>query len=162
MIEDMLMVRPGEVRLSVGGMTLATLGLGSCVAIILDDPILQIGGLAHALLPEPPDQASVPLPGRFATTAVPYLVERIVAGGGDPGRLRARVVGGASMFAALLAPNSVPLGTRNAEAARASLKSMGIPVIGEDVGGQYGRSVYFSPSDGRVLVKSVYAPEIQL
>ena len=162
MIQNAIVVSPGEVRIGAGEAVLATLGLGSCVAVALHDPVAGIGGLTHSLLPEPPGAGAAVSPGRFVTTSIPLLVERMVAAGADPRRIRARLVGGAAMFPGLLGPGSVPLGTRNIEAARAVLRDTGIALLAEDVGGHHGRSIYFRLPAGTVHVKSIHFPDITL
>jgi chemotaxis protein CheD len=42
------------------------------------------------------------------------------------------------------------MGERNIAASRAALRDAAIPIIGESVGGERGRSVRFRPADGRV------------
>jgi chemotaxis protein CheD len=142
--------------------TLVTLGLGSCVAIMLHDPVARVGGMAHVLLPEPALARDATNPSKFATTAVPLLLEEIRALGGVAARLEGRLVGGASMFTSLMGPGSLNMGERNIRAAREALKTAGIPLLGEQVGGDYGRSVRYRIGEGRTLVTSVGRPDIVL
>ena len=58
------------------------------------------------------------------------------------------------MFGALLS-SGINMGERNVEGVRQSLRVAGIPLVGEDVGGDYGRSVYFDVSTGDVRVVSM-------
>jgi chemotaxis protein CheD len=147
-------VRIGEVRVAAGSSVLFTIGLGSCVAVALYDAQQQVGGLAHAMLPNPSAGRHAP-PGRFATTAVAELMQLLQAEGASPARMRARLAGGASMFRDVLEGDGLRLGRRNVEAAREALQAAGIPVDGEDVYGTYGRSVFLRTIDGRLLVTSV-------
>jgi len=135
--------------------TIITLGLGSCVAIVLHDRHAGVGGLAHVLLPSPTLARDRTNPAKFPETAVPLLVERLHQLGGDPDRLRARLVGGAAMFANLASPGMAQMGERNVMAARDALKTARIPVVGEDTGSDYGRSVYFHLPVGRLEIRSV-------
>jgi len=139
-----------------------TVGLGSCVAVVLDDPAARVGGVAHVVLPGGTRGDRPGQPGRYATSAIPLLVERVVAAGGRRARLRARLIGGATMFPELLAPGAVSLGTRNLAAVRSLLEEYRIPVVGEDTGGNHGRSVAFRPADGRVVVRSVRGAEVEV
>jgi chemotaxis protein CheD len=139
---------------------LACLGLGSCVALILDDRDAGIGGMAHVVLPSPSLSRDRSNPARFAETAVPLLINEMVRAGAVRGRLRARLVGGASLFAALTAPGTVQIGQRNLHAARMELAAAGVAVVAEAVGGELGRSVWFEVATGIVTVRSVgHAPE---
>jgi chemotaxis protein CheD len=137
-----------------GDAVLVTLGLGSCVAVALYDPVARAGGLVHLLLPSPSMSRDRSNPARFAETAIPLLLRELATVGAHRDRLTARLVGGASMFG----PGSGPLamGERNVAAARQVLAAAHIPVVGEDVLQGHGRSVYFHLGDGRVEVRSVF------
>ena len=54
---------------------LVTVGLGSCVAILLHDPQARVGGMAHVLLPSPALSRKDANPAKFPQTAVPRLLE---------------------------------------------------------------------------------------
>jgi chemotaxis protein CheD len=155
-------VRIGDVKVARDSSVLFTIGLGSCVAVALYDPRSRIGGLAHAMLPAPgPGYREAP-PGRFATTAVPALLELLEAEGASLRRLRARLAGGASMFRDVLEGEGLRLGRRNIEATRSALSAAGIVVDGEDVFGTYGRSVFLRTTDGKLLVTSVQHGDVLL
>lgn len=145
-----------------GDAVIVTLGLGSCVAIMLHDPQAGAGAMAHILLPSRRLAHDVSNPAKFPETAVPLLVERLTALGAEPRRLVAKLVGGASMFAQLMMPGSVQMGERNIAAARDVLRRAGIPVAREAVGGGAGRSVRFYVADGRVEIRSVGGDAILL
>ena len=136
------------------GTVLATVGLGSCVAIILHDAGAGVGAMAHVLLPSRTLTRRDDNPAKSPETAVPLLLDEMRRLGAR-GPVAARLVGGASMFAGLLPSGGLNVGERNIEASRAALRLAGIPVVGEDVGGDYGRSVYFHLVDGRVEVRSL-------
>lgn len=131
------------------------MGLGSCVAAILWDPITKIGGMAHVLLPSPPPRGRVVPPGRYAQTAIPQLVIMMSQAGASRSALTARLVGGASMFANLLAPGLIHTGERNVLATREALHTAGIPLRGQWVGGDFGRSVALDLASGKVTAASV-------
>jgi chemotaxis protein CheD len=155
-------VRVADLQVARDGDTLITLGLGSCVAIMLHDGEARIGGMAHVLLPSRSLSRMVDNPGRYPESAVPELVRSLVAFGADPRRLTARLAGGASMFASLVPAGSIHMGERNVIASREALGRQGIPVRAEAVGGVQGRSVWFTPGDGVVRVRVVGHAEFQL
>ena len=138
-----------------GEHVLVTLGLGSCVAIMLHDAGARAGAMAHVLLPSRSLARDTSNPAKFPETAVPFLIEQLRQLDADPRRLVAKLVGGASMFAQLMTPGSVQMGERNVAAARNALRAAAIPVVGEAVGGGAGRSVRFHVSDGRVEIRTV-------
>ena len=138
-----------------GDGVIVTMGLGSCVAIMLHDATMRAGAMAHILLPSRSLARDVTNPAKFPDTAVPLLIERLKALGADPRRLVAKLAGGASMFAQLMTPGTIQMGERNIVAARNALRGASIPVVGESVGGERGRTVRFHLKDGRVEIRSV-------
>jgi chemotaxis protein CheD len=132
---------------------LVTIGLGSCVAITIHDPLTKIGGLAHVLLPDPIGATAAEHPAKFATTAVPLLLEEMRALGAK-GPFIAKLAGGASLFGTLLSAGG-SMGDRNIAAARAALIRARIDVKAEDVGGGAGRTVVLDVASGDMTVKSV-------
>jgi chemotaxis protein CheD len=143
------------------GTTLATIGLGSCVAIALHAPGAAVGALAHVLLPNALLSGLPNTPGKFASTALPVMLRRMRELGATDD-VQARLVGGASMFPALLPPGAVSLGARNIASARAACAEHGIEIVGEDVGGGHGRSAYFDVGAGTLLVRSMRAGDVEL
>lgn len=151
-------VRVADAAAARSDVTLVTLGLGSCVAVILHNPVVGAGALAHVLLPDESLSRDTSNPAKFATTAIPLLLDRMATYG--PLRdVTARLVGGARMFAQLLPQGGVNMGERNILAARKTLQAAGVPITAEDTGGEYGRSVYFHVGTGRVTVRSIKAGE---
>jgi chemotaxis protein CheD len=147
-------VRVAEQRVGHGSGTLVAIGLGSCVALILYDPVAKVGGLAHVLLPDPSFSRHGDRAAKFASTAVPALLREMERMGADRRRIQARIVGGATMFAELLPPDQAHMGERNVRASRAALEEHGVVIAGEAVGGTWGRTVRFSLADGRVKISS--------
>ena len=135
--------------------TLITIGLGSCVAIMLYDPATRIGGLAHTLLPDESMARDRSNPAKFPAPAIALLIAEVTRLGADIRRFRAKLVGGASMFANLIPAGSINIGDRNLTASRRALAACGVPIIAEDVGSDHGRSVHFFLDDGRVEVRSL-------
>jgi len=140
-----------------GDGVIVTLGLGSCVAIMLHDPDACAGAMAHVLLPSSSLARDITNRAKFPETAVPLLLERLKALGADPRRLVAKLAGGASMFSTLVTPGTIQMGERNVLASRSALRAAAIPIVRESVGGERGRSVRFHVKDGRVEIRSVGA-----
>ena len=154
-------VKVADWAVAQGDRTIATIGLGSCVAIVLHDAAAGVGGLAHVLLPDASlsrDQGNL---AKFPQTAVPLLVAEMRKLGAR-GPFTARIAGGASMFGQLLPAGGINMGERNVVATRRALEAAGIPLAGEDTGGDYGRSVYLDVATGRVLVRSLRRGDRQL
>jgi chemotaxis protein CheD len=140
-----------------GDGVIVTLGLGSCVAIMLHDAETKAGAMAHVLLPSRSLARDSANPAKFPETAVPFLVDCLKRLGADPRRLVAKLAGGASMFSQLVTPGTIQMGERNVLAARSVLRAAGIPIMRESVGGERGRSIRFHVCDGRVEIRSVGA-----
>jgi chemotaxis protein CheD len=150
-----LLVRVADLRAGVADDVLVTVGLGSCVAILLYDAEARVGGMAHTLLPSPKLARSDRNPAKFPESAVPRLLELMIAEGARRDRVTGRLAGGASMFATLAPPGTVQMGERNLVAAREALSSQGVPLVAEAVGGDFGRTVRLRVRDGRVEVSTV-------
>lgn len=124
--------------------------LGSCVGIALFDPVRQIAGLAHSILPEGSEEAAEL--GKFADQAVDNLIVTLTSEGADKTRLQAKLIGGATMFGA---QSTSDLGKRNVEVAAQRLGCHNIPVVGQAVGGGKGRRMILDPANGEVIVEII-------
>jgi chemotaxis protein CheD len=131
--------------------------LGSCVGICLHDPGTGIAGLSHIMLPERTDAHLNEK--KYADTAIPRLVEQMEKAGASKARLSAKLVGGAMMFK--ISENSMmsEIGRNNVKKVREVLGAMGINVVAEDVGGDYGRTIDFYAEDGKLKIRSLGRPE---
>ena len=150
-----IIVRVADLQVGGSGDVLVTVGLGSCIAIMLHDPVARVGGLAHVLLPSPALSRREQNPAKCPQTALPLLLEQMARLGASPRRITARIAGGASMFTGLSAPGTVNMGERNVVATRNALMGAGIPLVATDVGRDYGRTVRFRVADGRIDISSV-------
>ena len=156
-----LRVRVADFKVASGEAIIATIGLGSCVAIAIHDPQARVGGLAHVLLPSEALSRDAANPAKFPASAVPLLVAEMRKLG-SRGPVFAKVVGGASMFGALIPQGGINIGERNVAATFQALAAAGIPTMAQDTGGDHGRSVYFHVADGRVLVRSIRKGDLVL
>jgi len=151
-------VRIAHYAVARGSGRLVTIGLGSCVAIAMHDGKFRVAGLAHILLPDPSLSREVDQPARFATTAVPLLVDAMRQLGAR-GELVAKIAGGASLFGSMLTGTGGQVGARNVAAAKDSLAKAGIALLGEETGGVAGRSVTLDVNTGVLHVRSVRGGE---
>jgi len=149
-------VHMGDIALAKERDNLTASGIGSCVVVILHDPKLKIGALAHAMLPR---SASSPgATGRsargtmYVDSAIDEMLKRIEAQGSKRMDLEGKIIGGANMFSSFKSDIS----RENVLSAEEKLKKEGIKVVGECVGGSQGRSVEFSVASGIVTVKTKF------
>jgi chemotaxis protein CheD len=147
------------VQVGVGGYSVAehpqmlmTPALGSCVGVAIWDPATCRGGLAHVMLPAPVGASVNPCSGRFASWAVPNLVELLVECGSVRRRLRAKIAGGAAMFRG--GATVVNVGERNLDEVRHQLKLAHVALVAEDTGGSHARTVELRLDSGLLVVRS--------
>lgn len=136
--------------------TLITLGLGSCVGVVLYDRMNKIGGLAHIMLPDSTLSSNKNFnPGKFADTAIDALIEDMLKLGINRSNLVSKIAGGAQMFKIKSENNIMQIGKRNVEAVRAKLNQLNIKLIAEDVEGNYGRTIEFFCETGELTIKTI-------
>jgi chemotaxis protein CheD len=133
---------------------LITIGLGSCVAISLRDPVARFGGLSHILLPSILESKNKNNPMKFADSAIEMAVKMLLQKGCLKNRLEAKIAGGASMFN--IGGNTINIGERNVEAVKKKLNELNIPIIASDTGANYGRTIEFNIATGVMVVKSAF------
>ena len=130
--------------------------LGSCVSVCLFSAAKKIGGMNHYAHPrptlrEPQDDY------RYGRFAIETLIHEFAAITNElPSEWTAKIVGGAQENAAL--HKSFDIGHSNIEVARETLASFGVPIVGEDVGGQRGRKVRFHSATNRLQVGLLKGP----
>ncbi len=137
---------------------ITTLGLGSCVGIVLYDPGKKISGMVHIMLPDSAKIRNNENIAKFADTGIEELLNRVLKLGANRGALIAKIAGGAQMFAFNSNNEMLKVGMRNVEAVKAKLSALRIPIMAEDTGLNYGRTIEFYPESGELLVKSVGKP----
>ena len=91
---------------------------------------------------------------RFADTGIVALVKKMTSMGANPSRLKAKIAGGAQMFACVNNKELGNIGARNVIAVKETLAKLRIPIIAEDTGKDYGRTLYFYAETGLMKVKS--------
>lgn len=134
---------------------LTTLGLGSCVGIALYDPLARIAGLAHCMLPDSTKIQNNGITAKFVDTAVVELIQLMQKLGANKNILKAKVAGGAQMFAYNATNEAMRIGDRNVEATVKVLGQLRIPILAKDTGDTYGRTVEFYSETGAFLIKTI-------
>jgi Chemotaxis protein; stimulates methylation of MCP proteins len=150
-----------EIRFAESPETLRSLGLGSCIGLVLYSDHACCAGMAHVMLPDSSLSCSGTfLPGKYADTAVPALIRLMtVFHGLRPGELRAKMAGGAEMFRFSHKLNSLSIGKRNAEAVSNQLRKYQIPIIAQETGRDCGRTIEFHPENGMLMVRTILGGE---
>ncbi|MFB0555600.1 MAG: chemotaxis protein CheD [Phycisphaerae bacterium] len=172
-------VHMGDIAVMKGAHNLITSGVGSCLVITLHDAKLQIGALAHTMVPssakretEYGQRMSARLSSKtssdgqaclvkervstktketkYVDVAIDQMLKGLEANGAKRKDLEAKLIGGANMFPSIASDD---IGKDNVLSAKDKLNAKGIRIVGECVGGSQGRSVEFSPTTGIVTVK---------
>lgn len=138
---------------------LTTLGLGSCIGICLYDRTTGIIGMAHIMLPSSKAVVRSVSEGiniaKFADTAIPSLINEMIRNGVRRTNLVAKIAGGARMFAYTSTNDLMRVGERNADMCKLILKGLNIPLVAEDTGGTFGRTIELYSEDGSLLIKAI-------
>lgn len=137
---------------------ITTLGLGSCIGVALYDKTTRIAGLVHIMLPDSTTVRQNQNRAKFADTGIDLLIEMMVKEGANRGYLTAKIAGGAQMFAFTGNSDMLRVGESNANAVRKKLRELGIRILSEDCGLNFGRTVEFYPETGDFLIKAVGKP----
>ena len=141
--------------------TIVTYALGSCIGLMIHDPVAGVGGLLHFMLPESSlDPAKAEKnPFMFADTGIPSLFRSAYQLGADKRRLVVSVAGGAQMMDPQGAFN---IGKRNVLAVRKILWKAGVMVQAEEVGGMTSRTIRLEINTGKVLMRGAGKPEQEM
>lgn len=150
--------RPERVKVGIAeyevtgeNVELTTSGLGSCVGVALYDDETGIAGLAHVMLPVAEEMANGKA-AKFADAGTELLIEEMVVLGADPANLQAKIAGGSDMLD--FSDSGPGIGDRNVTKVRETLEEYDIPLVGEDTGGDHGRSLRLEADTGDLVIKS--------
>lgn len=148
---ERLKVGIAEYEVTADGATLTTSGLGSCVGVGLYATASGAAGLVHVMLPAA-DEMDDGKPAKFADTGTKLLIEELEAIGAEKTNIKAKIAGGSDMLD--FSEGGSGIGDRNIKQVKETLDEHGIPVVGEDVGGDHGRSIRLKATTGDLIVKS--------
>lgn len=152
-MNDLITVGIADAHIAHHDQTLVTYALGSCVGVCLYEKNKHMAGMVHILLPTHYDDTIINQPFKFADSGVTRLVTMMIHKGADKKRIIAKIAGGAEMFQT--EETKTGIGQRNISAVKETLRKLHIPIIAEDTGKNYGRSIWFSSKDGSLKVKTV-------
>jgi chemotaxis protein CheD len=132
---------------------LRTLGLGSCVGLVVYDVVAGVAGMVHVMLPQAP-RTTVDNPEKYADLAVPWLVHHVLREGAERTRLQAKLAGGAQMFTTRGSSPALRVGERNVASVLQALTEVRVPVVAQDVGGSSGRTIEFDTETTQLWVRT--------
>lgn len=152
---NVIKVGMADLKIAKAPDSLTTLGLGSCIGLTLYDPVTKIGGLVHYMLPDSTKLKNNTNIAKFGDTGIKELHRQMLQAGANPRRLVAKIAGGAKMFEVSGMSSVGNVGERNAEQAKIELKALKIPLLAEDTGLNYGRTVILDCESGDYIIKAV-------
>lgn len=131
--------------------------VGSCIGLVLHHRRAKIAAMTHIVLPESAGRPGSP--GKFADTAIPYLIDQLAKEGAHAGGLVAVMAGGARMFGK---QGPIQIGEANTAAVTALIENRGITIRGTSTGGSKGRRLSFDCATGVLTVEVAGEPPLVL
>ncbi|WP_010249139.1 chemotaxis protein CheD [Acetivibrio cellulolyticus] len=154
-MENTIKVGMADLQAACHPAVLTTLGLGSCVGIALYDRSTCTIGLAHAMLPDSTQAKNMTNIAKFVDSSLEALIGQMIKLGANRSKIVAKLAGGAQMFNFSQSSDLMRIGLRNVLAAKERLELLRIPLISEDTGGNYGRTIELNSSNGILLIKTI-------
>ncbi len=154
-MSDMIRVGMADYKICCPPKRISTLGLGSCLGVVLYDPAKKICGMAHIMMPNSTLIRKNANRMKFADTCLADMLDEMVRLGARKGKLVAKAAGGAQMFVKKCSHNLLNIGEQNIQAVHEFLTAANIPLVAEDVGKDYGRTIEFNPANGELTIRSI-------
>ncbi|MDC7125662.1 MAG: hypothetical protein PQJ46_08840 [Spirochaetales bacterium] len=149
-----LSLAPGEFYATSDDIVIDTV-LGSCVSVVIYDPVLKMGGMNHFMLAETKlENNSQSRFGseRYGMFAMDALIGNVIKYGAKRERLKAKVFGGSRVLNVI---NTMNVGEDNIKYAEDYLQAEKIPIVKRDTGGTRARRIYFCVQNFRVFVRLI-------
>lgn len=131
--------------------------LGSCVSVCVRDKVANIGGMNHFMLPEENRQnggngghRGLSADAAYGSYAMERLINCILKYGGRRENLEVKIFGGGRIIGGM-----TDVGLQNITFVRSYLRTEGLSVAAEDVGGDLPRRMAYLPATGKVLIKKL-------
>lgn len=155
---EMIRVGMADYKLCLPPDAITTLGLGSCVGVVIYDQVRKISGMVHVMLPDSTAVRNNTNRAKFADTGIDDMLALMIKKGVNRPSLLAKIAGGAQMFAFSSDSDMLRVGERNVEAVKRKLRQLGIRIVAEDTGDRYGRTIEFYPETFELVIKAVGKP----
>lgn len=147
-----IIAQPAEIIIAQGDAIITSIALGSSLGICLYDAEQQIGGYVHSILPKEQNHDSHHL--KYVDYAIKTLYKTMITKGVDATQLQAKLVGGANLFQLPEGVRGYDVGKANVKSANHILAQLHVPIIQEDVGNIYGRTIHFHVEDGLIYIET--------
>ena len=130
------------------GDLVVTHALGSCVGVAIHDPVANVGGILHYMLPLSsldPEKARIN-PFMFGDTGIPAFFQEAYSLGASKERMRVVIAGGARVIESV---QTLDIGARNVVIARKLFWKNSILIAAEDVEGNRPRTLFLEVGSGK-------------
>ena len=155
-MDEIIKVGMADMKMCEPPKGLTTLGLGSCVGVVLYDVKTKISGMVHIMLPDSRKIRNNSNRAKFADTGINDLLDNMINAGATKKNIIAKIAGGAQMFAYGSGNNDLMrVGEKNVESVKIILKELEIHIIAEDTGLNYGRTIVFDSANGNLIIRAV-------
>lgn len=154
-MSDVIRVGMADYKLCSSPDRITTLGLGSCIGVVVCDSKLGLCGMAHIMLPDSKKLKKNKERKKFADTCLHDMYEELLRKGANKSCLYAKIAGGARMFSFDSDNEMLNIGVQNTNAVRLFLQEHQIPIRAESVGDNFGRTIVFSPDDGSLHITAI-------
>lgn len=142
---EIIRVGIAECKTCIAPDLITTIGLGSCIGIVLYNIPMGICGMVHIMLPDSSRIKDNTNRAKFADTGIDLLIEELGKLNIPKNTLNAKIAGGAKMFEFSSTSELGSIGNKNIEAVHNRLDALNIPIKASDCGLNYGRTIVFNP-----------------
>src|SRR5215469_12967983 len=149
-------ILPGEYYVSRADEAISTV-LGSCISACVRDPVKNVGGMNHFMLPEDASTGpnnwldpSIGLATRYGSYAMESLINDLLKLGATRDRLEIKLFGGGRILQGM-----TDVGERNIDFVKSYMQLEGLRVAAEDMGGTQPRKVIYFPASGRCKLRKL-------
>ena len=152
-MEQMIRVGIADLQLCKTPNKITTVGLGSCIGIVLYSATHDVCGMVHIMLPSSKEIKNNANRAKFADTGIEDLIKLLDRKGVKKGTLVAKFAGGATMFVFSGSSDLGSIGDRNIKSVKEVLAFHGVPIVAEDVGADYGRTIIFDNCSKQLTIR---------
>lgn len=152
-MEQIIRVGIADLKLCRTPDKITTVGLGSCIGIVLYSVTHNVCGLVHVMLPSSKEIKNNSNRAKFADTGIQDLIQLLDKEGVKRSSLVAKIAGGATMFVFSGGSDLGSIGNRNIKSVKEVLADFSIPIVAEDVGADYGRTIIFDSVSKKLTIR---------
>ena len=161
MKSDVVRVGIADYKLCSSPQKITTLGLGSCLGVVIYEPSSGICGMAHVMLPDSRRITNNTERKKFVDTCIQDMYDELIKKPVHKERLVAKIAGGARMFSHHSENDFFNIGSQNYLAVCKILAKCKVRIVAEDIGGTCSRTIVFDPETEEMLIRGVNKSEIQ-